>query len=905
MDTLPHFSSNIRNAFKQTQDPESRSSLNTSRDQSFSATAPKGQNNISLSNIPQGESRASVLAKKANQMVAESSKTQTPERRRELALSKLMEVPESQKNSRNNNGSISSVSPIISKMFPNELEKRVKMKRITNTEADFNTRETFDVENLKGYQGSAQKRDSKKKMRVEPVSAALDTIRPEGATPLSHGIYEEKRNTLKVENLSRVESNLIKHPESFLKKEEVSLQQMQNSNNPHSDKQDVAPNQEQKDHQLDMSLDVVNLDGSQPIPTDQPRVPTILTNRNGRESPDSNRNNENNGVTAIAVNATYTINNVDNNTDNNNNNNSEDTNQANETTGNNNNAANAVSPTATVTVQNNVQIPIAHGQGGNRVVAYDTWMILRFHLALFMACFTISIIMSRVAEKGLDPTYIVIVLYILVSYYILERLLRFRHPFIFDWQSRENFFRTLDMMSLILVIILIHLKYISVVKACNLVFLAPLAVLVSYLVFSKAPKSNKEGQAINRVLYTVQAFFLTAKLDGVISWNWLWVLSIALLFTVFLMVYCTLMLITFLFMTLFLIYKVRFYPNMSQKTQFIGVFWSCAAYSISLLFIIACIGANMNGSVDLKNYLVINSIQAGLYMSIFLAVYTLVFFRRIAMFHTCCGPVERVAGGNQESNTVVVASRKYVSVENARAYFVMISPTYFIEFKDSFAIRDKSRLQEMQQSVKAIRDEKYRRAFLKKVSKTSNQIQGDTRKNLESLKKDKEILDKRVMNVRGKPEKESTLLCTDPNSSTILPICIATNQQNNTTDQLTDENIDVNANREAVGVRRKNRMCLSEGNIAGFIGIDTEAAHEDENNGLCYICFTSSADAVMMECGHGGVCYDCAVEFLIKKGFCMECRGIIQNVAKINRDLRLKNIVISNEIGRIKEEALP
>ena len=877
MDTLPNISSNIRNAFKQTQDPESRTSLNTSHDQSFSPTIPRGQNNISLSNIPQGEGKTSALTKKANQMVAERSKTPPPEEiRREQALSKPTEVPESQENLSSNHGLISSVSPIISKMFPNESENRVKVRRITNTEEDFNTRETFDVQNLNIYQGNAKKKESNKKAGSERASPALDTLKSEVVTPLGYGIYEDKRHTLKAENFPRGKSNLMKHPESFMKKEGDSLGPIQNSNKPHFYKQDVVPNQEQNDHKIDRSIDVINLDASQPGPTEQPIVSAVLTNRNGDESPNSNRNNENNGATVIVLNAAGTADLVNNNSDNNNNN--EDPNQADEATGNNNNIANIVNPTATVTAQNNVQIPMTQGQRANRVISYDTWMILRFHLALFIACFAISTIMRSVVEKGLNPTYVVIVLYTLVSYLILERLLRFRQPFLFYWQSRENFFSTLDMISLIIVIVIVHLKYVGILKTCNLVFLAPLAVLVTYLIFSKAPKSSKEGQGINRALYTVQIFFLTGKLDGILNWSWLWILSVMLLLVGFLMIYCTLMLITFICMTLFLIYKVRFYPNMSQKTQFVGVFWSFMAYSMSLLFLLACIGANRRSSINLNDYLVVNSIQAGQYISIFLTAYTLAFLHKIAMFHTCCGPVERVSGANQEGNRVVAPPKKYVSVENARAYFVMISPTYFIEFKNSFAIRDKSKLQEMQESVKSIKDGKYRRNF-RSISKTPNPIQDDIRTNLESLKKDKEILDKRVMNVKGKPEKEkesTACLFTDPNSSIALPICIATHQLNNTTDPVADESFDVETNREAIGVRRKNRMCLSEGNIAGFVGIDAEVSHEDENNGLCYICFTNSADAVMVECDTEGSVMTVLWSFYLRRDAVWSVEGLLK-----------------------------
>jgi len=42
------------------------------------------------------------------------------------------------------------------------------------------------------------------------------------------------------------------------------------------------------------------------------------------------------------------------------------------------------------------------------------------------------------------------------------------------------------------------------------------------------------------------------------------------------------------------------------------------------------------------------------------------------------------------------------------------------------------------------------------------------------------------------------------------------------------------------------------------------------------------ADAVFMECGHGGVCYHCALEVLKKEGKCYLCRKEIQKLLKLN-----------------------
>lgn len=42
----------------------------------------------------------------------------------------------------------------------------------------------------------------------------------------------------------------------------------------------------------------------------------------------------------------------------------------------------------------------------------------------------------------------------------------------------------------------------------------------------------------------------------------------------------------------------------------------------------------------------------------------------------------------------------------------------------------------------------------------------------------------------------------------------------------------------------------------------------------CLICYEKQPDAVLMECGHGGLCYDCAIDIWKKNGECYLCRKV-------------------------------
>ena len=42
----------------------------------------------------------------------------------------------------------------------------------------------------------------------------------------------------------------------------------------------------------------------------------------------------------------------------------------------------------------------------------------------------------------------------------------------------------------------------------------------------------------------------------------------------------------------------------------------------------------------------------------------------------------------------------------------------------------------------------------------------------------------------------------------------------------------------------------------------------------CLVCFDNLADAVFLECGHGGICYKCAIDIWKSSGECFLCRKV-------------------------------
>eukprot|EP01017_Pseudomicrothorax_dubius_P025024 TRINITY_DN2667_c0_g1_i1.p1 TRINITY_DN2667_c0_g1~~TRINITY_DN2667_c0_g1_i1.p1 ORF type:complete len:274 (+),score=50.13 TRINITY_DN2667_c0_g1_i1:82-822(+) len=100
-------------------------------------------------------------------------------------------------------------------------------------------------------------------------------------------------------------------------------------------------------------------------------------------------------------------------------------------------------------------------------------------------------------------------------------------------------------------------------------------------------------------------------------------------------------------------------------------------------------------------------------------------------------------------------------------------------------------------------------------------------------------------------------------------------------------------NRSAM-VRQKKRTRLKVPvPITEFQAKEPVAKEKEENNPVdqsvstCLVCFDRSPDAVVMPCGHGGLCYDCAVEIWEKTEECYLCRKPVTQILQI--DLASRN----------------
>jgi len=79
--------------------------------------------------------------------------------------------------------------------------------------------------------------------------------------------------------------------------------------------------------------------------------------------------------------------------------------------------------------------------------------------------------------------------------------------------------------------------------------------------------------------------------------------------------------------------------------------------------------------------------------------------------------------------------------------------------------------------------------------------------------------------------------------------------------------------------------------------IKIHSEHEEQES--CFVCENTEANAVVMTCGHGGICHECAMEGWKKSDKCHICRGLITRVLKVKNIPGLSVVKILNETEKV------
>ena len=91
-----------------------------------------------------------------------------------------------------------------------------------------------------------------------------------------------------------------------------------------------------------------------------------------------------------------------------------------------------------------------------------------------------------------------------------------------------------------------------------------------------------------------------------------------------------------------------------------------------------------------------------------------------------------------------------------------------------------------------------------------------------------------------------------------------------------------------------SKMRSRKSSIINFLDeIDKKSKKEkivdEEDDGLCYICYANPSDCIYLDCGHGGVCLSCAMDTIKKNNICTLCRKPVTQLIEIDPTTEIRN----------------
>ncbi len=456
-----------------------------------------------------------------------------------------------------------------------------------------------------------------------------------------------------------------------------------------------------------------------------------------------------------------------------------------------------------------------------------------------------------------------VTLYLYFLYRMVENKKRFGMADREGWRRREDILDVSDVFVKILFVISIHLKVLNLLSFSRGSFLIIFATGVIYYFKSEAPAKIRSMRLYVKLLYTLQAILLTLKLHGDIEWNWIYVFSVSWLFFgfvgVYLVAYAAVLILSCLFLVIQVLFRRARNSNAHIKIQTQGILWSSLYYGLGASTFLALLGFNqfdsLNGSADLLKKAMIFSLG----LNGFLFLYTTLAFQNLTKYIQYYSLTDdSLLGADGEDNIEQTETETKMQVFKRNHYFVMLSSTYFKPLSKTLMEKNEERLKEIKTMISSFKKQKKRNS-----RGQENPI------SVEELKQNKESLDKKLNDVLAKGK--------------LVPPTLKLGLKLDGLDyEMRQSQLSLSRTRSN-SMGKKGHLSLDdchdlkEWNLKKF-----EVLQEVQEDNSCYLCCSKAANALLMSCGHGGICYDCAIEIVQKNNQCMQCRQTIDEVCKID-----------------------
>jgi len=505
-------------------------------------------------------------------------------------------------------------------------------------------------------------------------------------------------------------------------------------------------------------------------------------------------------------------------------------------------------------------------------------------VGFFVGCCLSSIAILCMIHHDTSYKWVFLSFYGYLAYFIIESVLRAFYPQREDWRVREDLLNTFKASSAIFFLGCLHLRYLDLLPTSLFSFIPFLLTTINYFFVSRAPIAAKKRRFLNNCFFTFQSILISLKFEGVMNFGWkitfvpFWIYFIAIM--------CHYLSIISKFLA-----GVATVPPLHQSTQnemdvltqFLGLCWSFIYYGLNFVAFLGAAGFARAYNWSGQSFCLLNTAAfTGLFFSSLLIFYTVAAFKHLARYLRL-SHIPRNVSIELQVPQRPQPQRIEMQVEERENYFIMRSWTYFLPLKNNL-LKNAERLKQIKNMIKGLR-------LGKGFNRVCKRKHYGKHIDLTMLREFKDIQDKKFNMIREKFPIENRNL----SKMRLTEQLSVTHIENTKENEKSEEDLSFELNR----LKRNRYFSLTDIDDIKNLSTEINPKIVNEEEKYCYLCCEKPPNAVLLNCGHGGICYDCAVNLMKAKNKCMECRGVVDGIYKVDPHPKLFDIIKGNELTKI------
>jgi len=427
-------------------------------------------------------------------------------------------------------------------------------------------------------------------------------------------------------------------------------------------------------------------------------------------------------------------------------------------------------------------------------------------------------------------------------------------------QKKKVCFLIIDWLSFISFFIGISLKYHFLVGKffpLTAFCIIPLLNIAAYCLLKKSsttPVRRSRYFIAKRLIFWTQVLLISLKLDLWINISWNLILLFILIVLGSFVVYSILPLIVFLILIILPFRRSRRFRGLPDTIQIFGFGWSFLVSLFSVAWFVTILGIENvinNGRYKLLMIgLIFGMIHNGLLM-----LFTVLGWSQLHSFLNNLSLQELYTRTRQTEERFEDIIR-FEIIDPEIPYLVMTSPTFHQILQEEIKSYNQEEIRSWKNQIFSLKAGKY-------------------------LKKKPANTDANLLDVISKEGIDQNNPATQDRASHSLSI------------KMSKHYIDASEPH----CHSKLYYSFDDMDILDMI-TKRPARKLNENDNLCYICVSKVPNAIVMDCGHGGMCYECAIESWRKGNKCVMCRQEVVRILKVNF---YENINVSKPVHGTKK----